>query len=464
MHGRNSIPQSGPARLRDDAIRRHRDGDLTSARELYYQALLYYPDDPDIWTNLGAIFRATRQYLAAVKAQEKAVEFSPANMSVLNNLANAYEDAGFHDKAIALRRQFVEADPRSAEKLAVLVRSLRNGRYLKEAEDVVRQGLASGVECPELLLEHSFNNLLSGNYAEGFKFYLSRRLAGLVPGPGTRITRWSGQDPRGKTFLVVAEQGFGDTICFSRFLPYLKERGAIVHLLVPSPLFRVLEDLDGVDKVIAEAKAGRGYDFWTSPMDIPVDYFHFRNTIPPPPRLCLPQASRERANALVAAHQDTLKVGCNWRGSEGYSRNEVRSTTHRSFFELSKLDGVQLFSLYKGPAIEDYYADGTAAVMLDTASSDSDLADCAAVLERMDLVITVDTVTAHIAGALGKEVWNLLHWEPFWLYGQSGSSTPWYSSMKLYRQDKPFDWDSVFSKVASDLASRLATVGERVDE
>lgn len=94
--------------------------------------------------------------------------------------------------------------------------------------------------------------------------------------------------------------------------------------------------------------------------------------------------------------------------------------------------------------------------MLDTASTDRDLADCGAMIEAMDLIVTIDTVTAHIAGALGKPVWNLLHWEPFWLYGPRGDTTPWYDTMRLFRQTTPFDWSDVMAEVRRDLTKLAA--------
>ena len=148
-----------------------------------------------------------------------------------------------------------------------------------------------------------------------------------------------------------------------------------------------------------------------------------------------------------------------WTGSPGYDRNPFRSCSHQQFLQLCDVADVRLFSLYKGPFLDDYVKDGTSAFIIDTASSDRDFADCAATIEAMDLVITTDTVTAHIAGSLGKEVWNLLHWDAFWLYGHTGDRTPWYPSMKLFRQKDPGDWDGLFATVKAALAERVAQSG-----
>ncbi|MEC7763684.1 MAG: tetratricopeptide repeat protein [Pseudomonadota bacterium] len=446
-------------RLKTDAVKRHMDGDPAGARQLYYQALILRPDDAEIWTNLGTAHRALKQHDAALAAQRAAFERDPGNPVVRNNLCNALDDLGFHDEAVPLRREMLEGDPGSAKKQAALARSLFQSGQVAESEAVIQAAFRTGAPGADVSLEHAMQCLTKGNYGEGFRYYLHRRNAGLISLPHTSVERWTGQDPTGKSILVLPEQGFGDTVCFSRFLPYLKERGATTHVLVRPPLQRLMQRMDGADTLLSDLRPGQPYDYWTSLMDIPVDHFHFRETIPDPVHLTLPDAALKRAAQLTSAHAGKLKVGCCWRGSEGYERNEARSMSHRDLLDMAALDGVQFFSLYKGPALDALHADGSAATILDAGGSDADLADCAAMIDAMDLVITTDTVTAHIAGSLGKPVWNLLHWEPFWLYGTDATRTPWYPTMRLYRQSRPGDWSQVLDNVKADLIARRDAAG-----
>jgi hypothetical protein len=123
---------------------------------------------------------------------------------------------------------------------------------------------------------------------------------------------------------------------------------------------------------------------------------------------------------------------------------------------LAAIDDVQCYSLYKGPYLDAFNRDGTSGLIVDLASSDRSFADSAAIIAEMDLIVTMDTAIAHIAGALGKPVWNLLHWDGFWLYGKGSTTTPWYPNMRLYRQPKPRNWDAVFDQVVSDLKSLMS--------
>jgi hypothetical protein len=149
-------------------------------------------------------------------------------------------------------------------------------------------------------------------------------------------------------------------------------------------------------------------------------------------------------------------VGVVWCGSVTYRANAFRSFSHTEFHRLLDIDGLQMFSLYKGPELEAFQKDGTGAFIVDAASTDRDFADCAAMMQEMDLVITSCTATCHIAGSLGVPVWTLLHWDAFWLWTHQGAETPWYPSMRLIRQSRPRDWEGVFAKLRQRLLARMA--------
>ena len=448
---------SNTAELRDLAIAKHQEGERAAAAALYARALAMNPEDPVLLTNLGVLLRENQRVFEALDLQLRASARLPENHGVQSNLANTLDDVGRHRDAVKLRRRLATEVPERPKHLAMLARSLRNAGEWQDATEILEREMGKADVPAEIRLEYAFHQLIAGNYAEGFLHYLARREVNLAQLPKTNLPRWTGQSLSGKTILVLSEQGMGDTLIFARFLPYLRERGAVVHLLAQPGTHRLLKGVEGADAVILDPVPGTDYAYWTSVMDIPVDHFHFREKIPGPTKLHVPDAARERARSRLASFENTLKVGVNWTGSTEYDRNKMRSIPLHLLRDLTDIPGVQLFSLYKGPGLAEYHSDGTAADILDVASDDTDLADCAATIEELDLVISVCTVTTHVAAALGKEVWTLLHWEPFWLYGRTGETTPWYPTMRLFRQETPWEWSDVMTRVRAELTARAAT-------
>ena len=159
----------------------------------------------------------------------------------------------------------------------------------------------------------------------------------------------------------------------------------------------------------------------------------------------------------MAPHAKSFRIGVNWCGSETYRGNFARSMPHEMLLPLADIADVRLLSLHKGRRAEMLHADGSAAFILDVCSEDRDLADCAALMDRLDLIVTTDTVTAHLAGSLGRPCWLLLHSDPFWLWSHSGDDTPWYPSLRIFRQETAGDWDRVMENVFTALAERIGS-------
>jgi hypothetical protein len=171
--------------------------------------------------------------------------------------------------------------------------------------------------------------------------------------------------------------------------------------------------------------------------------------------LHIPADSRRRFRPFLRPAGDRFKVGILWSGSLTFRENRSRSTTIEQFLKLSDVPGVQIYSLQKGPLEQEFETSGAFPVVVGLGGQLRDFADTAAVVDELDLVIMTDTAVAHLAGSLGKPVWNLLNFVPYWLYRMSGGTTPWYPSMRLYRQPRPGDWDSVFQQVVEDLAEAV---------
>ncbi|MDT8344730.1 MAG: hypothetical protein RQ752_09895, partial [Thermohalobaculum sp.] len=270
---------------------------------------------------------------------------------------------------------------------------------------------------------------------------------------------WQGEDAAGKRVLVLPEQGFGDAILASRFLPGLVARGAEVTMMVKPPLARLLAGLPDI-RMVGEVRRTGSYDLWTPNMSLPHLVGLPDGAPPPPPPLTIPADSRARARALVAPFAGQFRVGVVWTGSLSFRANHRRSCTPQHFLGLAGIPGVQLFSLYKGPAHDALTGSGMAGLIVDACGADRDFADTAAVIGEMDLMITTDTAVVHIAGSMGKPVWNLLSHEGFWLYGRGGT-TPWYPAMRLWRQARPGDWPELFARVETALAAHPGLIARR---
>ena len=446
--------------LRLRAAAAHQSGDLETAYSGYLAFLAQAPDDAGIWSNLGVLFRARGQHEMALRAQERAMVLAPDDDGIRGNLANILSDTGGYDRSIALRQDLLTRKPGDSMHMAMIGRCLRGqGRYAAAVDWLAPRAEAHPQE-PELRLQLAFALLGAGRYGAGFDAYDARWSCGELTLREMPYPRWRpGMDIAGKRVLVTPEQGFGDCVLMARFVAELARRGARVWLLTEKPLDRLLSRLDGTEWSGIALSAETGIDCWMTVFDMPRLVWGPEETGPPPPpaRLTLPDGSRQRARAIAAPFKDRFKVGVVWSGSATYKGNAFRSFGHADYLPLAELPDVQLFSLYKGPFLDAYIADGSAAFMIDAAGTDRDFADCAATMAEMDLVITSDTATSHIAGSLGIEVWTVLHWDPFWVYRHSGDGTDWYPSMRLFRQTEPRNWSPVFARIRAELETKIAT-------
>jgi hypothetical protein len=457
-----AVQDESPAALRARALDLHRAGKRAEALPLYAAILSREPEDAGSWTNLGALFRVEGRHEQALRAQERAFALDPKSTGVRNNLANVLNDLGYHERSLELRMGLVRDAPQDPNHPAMVGKSLRSlGRY-DEAIPLIEAALRRFPEFHELRIQLALTQLAAGRYAEGFRNYAARWLTGELAPRKVTAPRWDGGPLDGRTILVLPEQGFGDALCFSRFLPALRRfNPARVALAVEKPLLRLSGEVEGADWVGPGAPP-EGFDVWVDMMDLPTLHFEAEGdaAIPPPVRLTVPGDSRARARRITAPFKDRFKVGVVWCGSVTYRGNAFRSFSHTELHRLLDLPRLQLFSLYKGPELAAFQADGTGAFIVDAGGTDRDFGDCAAMMEEMDLIVTSDTVTAHLAGSLGVPVWTLLHWDAFWLWQLAPDRTPWYPSMRLIRQEAPRDWPGVLARVRTDLAQQIAARGK----
>ncbi len=441
------------AQARAAAVALHKKGDLDKAARAYASYLAQVPGDAGVWSNLGALHRAKGRYDMALRAHRRANALAPDDNGLRNNLANVLSDIGDYDGSLELRRRILLEDPTAKNHLAMIGRCLRGkGEYVAAIKHL-EKAIEVYPDDAELQVQLSFALLGSGDYLTGFSAYQARWQAGELTPRDLDYPQWQGEPLEGKSISVLPEQGFGDAVLFLRFLPLLKEMGAHVRLVVEGPMHRLFEGAVGADEIVRVDQMGDATDYWVNLIDLTIPYFASQSDVPAPALLTMPKDAKVRAERITAPFSNSTKVGVVWSGSATYKANAFRSFSHSDLLPLSDVKGNQLFSLYKGPYLDGFYADGADGIIVDAASSDRDFADCAAMIQEMDLVITSDTVTAHIAGSLGVPTWVLLHWDPFWVWKHQGDTTPWYPSIRCFRQKTARDWQSVLDEVYNALIS-----------
>lgn len=449
--------RADPEALRKRAVDLHQKGDFAEARAAYVAYLSRRPGDAGAWSNLGAVFRSEAQYDLGLAALERALQIDPNSLVVMSNYANSLSDVGQYDRSLQLRDRILRRQPDDAKQKANVGRTLRAQGLYDTAISYLSAALDAHPDDPHVRIQLALTELADRRWTAGFRNYESRWLIGELTPPQVSGPKWDGGALDGQRILVLPEQGHGDAVAFARFLPVLRRfNPAAVLYQTQKPLERLLAGLDGADWIGTKAEPGPAFDCWVNLMDLAPLHFAGTEALPPPTRLSIPADSMARARAIAAPHNRRFKIGVVWCGSVTYRGNAFRSFSHTEFHALLDLPDIQMFSLYKGPKLAEFVADGTNALIVDAAASDRDFADCAALMMEMDLIITSDTATAHIAGSLGRPVWTLLHWDPFWLWQHEVATTPWYPSMRLLRQDRPRDWADLFQRVHKRLEGELA--------
>jgi hypothetical protein len=297
----------------------------------------------------------------------------------------------------------------------------------------------------------SFALLLAGNYEEGWQEYewiwRLKKPMHTLPQPV-----WDGADIKGKRILLYAEQGFGDVIQFVRYAPMVAEKGAEVIVGCQKELKSLLKSLPGVSAVVAFGEALPHYDFQCPLPSLPRIFHTTLENMPSSvPYLHADFGSIAKWRDRLQNDTYSLNIGLTWAGSPGHLNDRNRSCPIDLFVPITRIDGVRLFSLQKD--IPKQWTGSSLSEMdiIDYTGDMEDFSDTAGIIMNLDLVITVDTVVAHLAGALGKPVWTLLPYSPDWRWMLNREDSPWYPTMRLFRQPSPGDWISVISKVHYEL-------------
>lgn len=414
------------------------------------RSLALRPGEAAVWSSRGRVLLHSNRREEALASFREAVRLRPHDASTLCDEGVALQALGRHAEALAVFAAAEAADPKSVAAITNHANALVAFARHQEALARYAQALELSPDDPDVLWNMGLARLALGDYDAGWPLYEQRlRIPSMQrPPQPTDAPRWDGrEDVRGRSVLLHAEQGFGDAIQFVRFARELAARGARVTLACAPVLQRLFTRAEGVSAVVVPGRDGLpAFDFHLPLMSMPAALGTTLASLPPAPYFSADPA-------LVQAWSDRLprgrRVGLVWSGNPDFPAAREKACPPQLLAPLVATEGCRFTSLQTGAARQEVAALGPG--VMDAADGLGDFADTAALVQSLDLVITIDTAVAHLAGALGKPVWILLPFVPDWRWLVGRTDSPWYPSARLYRQGTAGDWSQPLAQVAHDL-------------
>ena len=430
-----------------------KNGDIDQSILAYQQAVTFKPDAAEFHSNLGNMLREKKRFDESIAAQQRAIALNPGFFKAYLGLGNAFRGKGDPDAAIAAYQQAIALNPNYGHAYCNL------GAVYVEL-DQLDAAIAAHQKAIELLphrgeshavLSHSL--LLLGRFEQGWEEYEWRGIAeDLPPRRSFHEPKWEGSPLEGKTILIHAEQGLGDTLQFVRYLPMVLQMGGKVIFECQPELIRLLGSITHGCQVIELNKALPPFDVQSFLLGLPRIFRTRLDSIPRQvPYLAADPDDIKVWQKRLEGNVTRLKVGLVWAGNPSHSDDRNRSIAVSRFAPLANVPNVDFISLQKGSAAPQAIDPDLGFSLLDLTPNLKDMADTAALISNLDLVIGVDTAMVHLAGALGKPVWVLLPFSPDWRWMLDRNDSPWYPTMRLFRQPVRKDWDSVIQQIAQAL-------------
>ncbi len=440
-----------------------------AARARYEEALACYDhalairsDIPQLWANRGRALRKLDRLDEAETSLREAVRLKPDFGNAHNELGNVLDDLGRFEEAEASARTAVHLQPEAARAHADLGSILYHLGRGAEAQASYRAAMRLQPNVAEWRVGLGLALLMGGQFEEGWREFEWRwkteRLA--ARGPLFPVPSWNGEAIGDRAILLLSDQGLGDTLQFCRYVPQIAASARKTILAVQPPLVRLLSRLPGVSEIITQGTQPSSFDLWCGFMSLPYAVGTTLESIPTSPYLTADPADvahwRERLAGLAG-----LRVGLCWAGGRSrepskITRDRRRSITLDALAPLGEVSGVRFISLQIGSGSAEAAHPPQGMTLHDFAADLRDFADTAALIDNLDLVITVDTSVAHLTGALGRPVWVLNRFDTCFRYPRDRDDSPWYPSLRQFRQPTPGDWHSVIGRARGALRQLVA--------
>ena len=412
-----------------------------------WQALSKKPGMAEPWTVLSVVNNARRRFVEAESCARRSIELRPDYAEGWNNLGNALQEQGRMEEADACYHTALRIKPGLADAHYNLGNARRRMLRLPEARACYEEAIRLSPRHVKAHWNLSLTLLLAGDLERGWEEFEWRWKSPKTPPRRFPQPPWDGSSLEGRTILLHAEQGLGDTIQFIRYADMVKKAGATVVVECSAKLGPILATAPGVDRVVETGTCLPEFDVHVPLMSLPR---LFRTTVPDIPArvpYLTVDAERRRRWEQRLARVHKPRVGLAWKGNPQQSDDRFRSIAWETLAPLTEIAGVAWFSLQYG----DRPGASLGGEVIDLAPETEDFRDAGAAIQQLDLVISVDSAMAHLAGALARPVWVLVPFLPDWRWLLDRPATPWYPTMRLFRQPERGDWESVVDLVGKAL-------------
>jgi tetratricopeptide (TPR) repeat protein len=445
-----------------------RQNKVDDAITAYREAIRLKADYAEAYNNLAIALAERGERAEAEAAYRLALRLRPNYAEAYNNLGNTLKDLDRLPEAETCYHEALRLKPDYADAYSNLGIACMDQGKLDEADGAYRKAIGLRPDYADAHRNRSFTLLIRGDFADGWPEYEWRWQCKEFGTLNYKQPRWDGAALDGKTILLHAEQGLGDTLQFIRYARLVKERGGRVLFGCQKPLVKLLSSTPGVDQIVAQNTELPSFDTYIQLMSLPAIFKTTEKTIPAEVPYILPDAGLLEKWRQEFSQRPTFKVGVVWQGNKDYKGDKWRSIPLKQFTTLAQVQGVEFFSLQKGYGSEQL--DGVKGEMpitdlgprLDVETAP--FMDTAAVMKNLDLLITSDTSVVHLAGALGVPIWVALPFLPDWRWLLNREDNPWYPTMRLFRQNQRGNWPEVFERIAHALQEKVSmstTVQER---
>ena len=437
-------------------------GQLDEAIAAYRQAIALRPDYGQAHSNLGNALREKGKLDEAIVACRRAILLKPDHADAYNNLGTALHESGQFDEALNAYRQAIALKPAYAQAQANLAVSLQDSGQFVEALAAHRQAIALDNHLPLGHLNLAYALLIRGDYQHGWEEHEWRwkcKESSSIP-RGFAQPPWDGHPLDDRVLLLHAEQGLGDAIQFVRYLPFVARRARRIVVECQPQLQRLFQSIVQTIpqtacvqcQFVSRGDALPPFDFHCPLLSLPLVFKTTLESIPADVPYLFPEPNLVELwrNKLNPAGTE-LKIAINWAGNPAYKGDRTRSISLQRLAPLARARGAIFYSVQKGAAAAQVNQSPTGLRLVDLSP---DFDNTAAIMSLMDLVITTDTSMAHLAGALGRPTWVMLQFVADWRWMLDRGDSPWYPSMRLFRQPAIGDWDGVVEEVAQALAAR----------
>jgi len=439
------------------ALHRERRGRFDEAIALLNAVLELEQENAVAWRHLGALQNLLGRSEASIACFRRSLAAEANSVDTLVNLGARYFESDRADDAIDIFGKAAALQPTNPNSQYNLGLALRAAGRTEDALKALTQACRLDPSNADAHFTRALLFLQLDQFEEGWQEYQWRwslEAAGQLP---TKPPEWQGENFEGKTLVILPEQGHGDTIWASRFLPDVKRRGGSVILQTRHETNLLLARLSGVDGYIDEGTDLADFELFCPIMSVP-GLLGITDANTPPAHLYASEEGRADLQPLIERAGDRLKVGIVWSGSATNIRNHKRSAPLDYFVALAQNPDVQFYSLQKGRCEVELRQQGLGALIIEP--TNDNFAEAAALIEALDLIVMTDSAIAHVAGSLGRPIWNLLEFQPYWIYWTQHERTPWYPSMRLFRQQCSGDWLDVFARVDKALKDAVRICGE----